>query len=254
VSSDGRNSEEAVMSDKYELYYWPMIQGRGELVRLVLEDANVPYTDVGRLPEDQGGGMPAILAYYKQEREGHPAFAPPILRAGDLVLAQTANICLFLGRRHGLAPQQEAGWLLANQLALTIADLINEVHDTHHPLGVALYYEEQKEAAARRSQLFLEQRLPRFLGYFQRVLEHNGGEVLVGDAVSYVDLSLYQVLCGLEYAFPRAYAREAGKVPGLVTLRQGIAARPRIARYVESDRRLPFNEDGIFRHYPELDG
>jgi glutathione S-transferase len=212
------------MSETYELYYWPGLQGRGEFIRLIFEDAGVPYVDVGRLPEDKGGGIPAILGYYHGEREGHPAFAPPVLKVGELVLAQMPNICLFLGRRLGLAPEQEAGWLRANQLQLTVADLVAEVHDTHHPLGVSLYYEDQKEAARRRSQLFVEQRLPRFLGYFQRVLEHNGGEVLVGDRVSYVDLAVFQVLAGLEYAF------------------------------LESDRRQPFNEDGIFRRYPELDG
>lgn len=242
------------MSETYELFYWPGLQGRGEFIRLIFEDAGVPYVDVGRLPEDQGGGIPAILGFYHGEREGHPAFAPPVLKVGELVLAQMPNICLFLGRRLGLAPEQESGWLWANQLQLTVADLVDEVHDTHHPLGVSLYYEDQKEAARRRSQLFVEQRLPRFLGYFQRVLEHNGGEVLVGDRVSYVDLALFQALAGLAYAFPKAYAREAAKVPGLVQLRERIAGRERIAAYLASDRRQPFNNDGIFRHYPELDG
>jgi len=239
------------MAETYELYYWPGLQGRGELIRLIFEQAGVDYVDVGRLPEERGGGAPAILAYYKGEREGHPAFAPPVLRVGEVVLAQMPNICLFLGRRFGLAPEDEPGWLHANQLQLTIGDLINEVHDTHHPLGAALYYEDQKEAAQRRAQLFLEQRLPRFLGYFERVLGQNGGERMVGDRLSYVDLGVFQILSGLEYAFPRAFARQSA--PGLLRLRDAVAARPRIAAYLASPRRLPFNEHGIFRHYPELD-
>lgn len=241
------------MSRTYELYYWPPLPGRGEFVRLILEDAGVPYLDVGRLPEEEGGGVEAILRVYRGEGEGHPAFAPPVLKAGELVLAQMPNICLYLARRHGLAPEGETGWLLANQLQLTLADLVNEVHDTHHPLGVSLYYEDQKPAAKQRSKLFLEQRLPRFLRYFARVLEHNGGEVLVGDRVSYVDLSLFFVLRGLEYAFPRAFARQSAEVPQLLALRDRVAARPGIAAYLASPRCLPFNEDGIFRHYPELD-
>lgn len=239
--------------ETYELYYWPPLPGRGEPIRLIFEDAGVPYRDVGRLPEEGGGGVKAIFAYYAGEREGHPAFAPPVLKVGELVLAQMSTICLYLGRRLGLAPADEPGWLHADQLMLTIADLFDEVHDTHHPLGVSLYYEDQKEEARKRSELFLRHRLPRFLGYFQRVLDHNGNGVLVGDAVSYVDLAIFHLLCGIEYAFPKGYAKEAEKVTGLVELRDRIAARPKIAAYLASPRRLPFNEDGIFRRYPELD-
>ena len=241
------------MSEPYELYYWPTLQGRGEFVRLIFEDAGVPYVDVGRLPEDQGGGSKPILEYYMGEREGYPIFAPPVLKAGDLVLAQMPSICLFVGRRVGLAPEQEVDWIHADQLMLTIADLLDEVHDTHHPLGVSLYYEDQQEEAARRSQLFLERRLPRFLDYFARVLEHNGGQVLVGHGTSYVDLALFQVLSGLQYAFPNACAQHTASTPALLELQDRVAVRPGIAAYLKSGRRLPFNEDGIFRHYPELD-
>ena len=241
--------------ETYELYYWPPLQGRGEFIRLILEDAGAPYVDVGRLPAEQGGGIDPIMAIYKGgEHDGHPVFAPPVLKVGDLVLAQMPNICLYLGRRLGLAPRDEPGWLHANQLQLTIADLVDEVHDTHHPLGASLYYEDQKEAALTRSRLFVEQRLPRFLSYFAVVLARNGGQVLVGDAVSYVDLALFQVLSGLEYAFPGAFWRQARQAPELIGLRDQVAARPRIAAYLASARRIPFNEDGIFRRYPELDG
>ena len=241
------------MNDDYRLYYWPQIPGRGEFVRLILEDAGAPYTEVARLPEDEGGGIAAVLGFYQGDHDGHPAFAPPVLEVGGLVLAQTPLICRFLGQRLGLAPTDEAGSLHAEQLMLTVGDLVDETHDTHHPLGSALYYEEQKEAAQTRGKLFRDQRLPRFLGYFERVLSHNGGEFLVGTETSYVDLALFHTLAGLEYAFPRAYARTTGDTPRLIALRRRVEARPRLAAYLTSERRLPFDEHGIFRHYPELD-
>lgn len=240
----------------YELFYWPGLQGRGEFIRLTLEDAGAPYVDVARLPADQGGGVAAIMRLLRGEHEGLLPLAPPILRAGGLTLAQVANILQFLGPRVGLAPADEAGRLAAHQLQLTIADLVSEVHDTHHPISTGRYYEEQKEAARERSAAFLEQRLGRFLAYFERVLERNregAGQQLVGGAISYVDLSLFQVLEGLDYAFPRAFARASAAIPGLLALRERVRQRPRLADYLASDRRLAFNESGIFRRYPELD-
>jgi glutathione S-transferase len=237
----------------YELYYWPEIPGRGEFVRLVLEEAGAPYVDVGRRPREQGGGVEAVVAFWEGRSPGHPVFAPPVLKAGELVLAQTAAICHFLGRRHGLAPRDEAGELHALELQLTIADLVDEVHDTHHPLSAALYYEDQQPEAKRRAAQFTGERLPRFLGYFERVLRHHGGEWLVGSALSHADLSLFQALEGLAYAFPRAFARASEKAPGLLAVRERVRARPRIAAYLASERRMPFNQQGIFRRYPELD-
>lgn len=240
----------------YELFYWPGLQGRGEFIRLTLEDAGASYVDVARLPADQGGGVPAIMRLLHGEHEGLLPLAPPILRADGLTLAQVANILQFLGPRVGLAPADEAGRLAAHQLQLTIADLVSEVHDTHHPISTGRYYEEQKEAARERATAFLEQRLGRFLAYFERVLERNregAGQQLVGGAISYVDLSLFQVLEGLDYAFPRAFARASAAIPGLLGLRERVRQRPRLAAYLASDRRLAFNESGIFRRYPELD-
>lgn len=242
------------MTETYELYYWPNLPGRGEFVRLILEDAAVPYVDVARLPKDEGGGVEAVLRYNRGEAEGHPALAPPILKAGALVLAQMPNICLYLGRRHGLAPRDDAGLYHANQLQLTLADLIAEAHDTHHPLGVALYYEDQRDAAKVRAAAFVKERMPKFLRYFERVLRANGGERLVGEAVSYVDLSMFQVLAGLEYAFPQAFARVRAEIPGLLALAEQVKARPSLAAYLASPRRMAFNQHGIFRRYPELDG
>ncbi len=242
------------MDPSYELYYWPNIPGRGEFVRLVLEEAGAPYVDVARKPRGEGDGFEAVVAFYAGKHEGHPIFAPPVLKYGDLVLAQTAAICDYLGRLHGLTPDDEAGAAHALELQLTVADLVLEAHDTHHPLGVALYYEDQKPEAKRRAAQFTSERLPRFLGYFERVLEHNGGDWLVGSAISHADLSLFQALEGLEYAFPHAFARASADTSGLLAHRERVRARPRIAAYLASERRMAFNEEGIFRRYPELDG
>ena len=237
---------------RYELYYWPSIQGRGEFVRLALEEAGADYVDVARRPR---GGMPALLRLIEGKGVSQPPFAPPALKAGKLLVAQTANILLFLGPRHGLAPASEAGRLWTHQLQLTIADFVDEAHDTHHPISNGLYYEEQRPEARARAAHFLKSRAPKYLGYFERVLSANpsGPRHLVGARLSYADLSLFQIVAGLRYAFPRAMRRLERQHPLLVALHARVAARPRIAAYLASDRRVPFNEDGIFRHYPELD-
>ncbi len=234
---------------RYELYYWPSIQGRGEFVRLVLEEAGAPYVDVARAK----GGLEKMMALLERGAHGVRPFAPPFLKAGKLLVFQTADICAFLGARHGLVPKDEGSRLHAHGLQLTIADLVGEVHDTHHPIAGGLYYEDQKREAKKRAADFLHQRLPKFLGYFERQLEDNDGAHLIGRKLSYVDLSMFQVVEGLTYAFPRAMARIAPTIPRLAALRASVAARPRIAAYLASKRREPFNEMGIFRHYPELD-
>ena len=241
---------------RYELYYWPTIQGRGEFVRLALEEAAADYVDVARMPERNGMGVPALMRLLEDTAAGRPPFAPPILKAGKQVIAQTANILLFLGPRLGLVPKAEATRLWAHQLQLTIADLVSEVHDTHHPIAGGLYYHQQKREAKRRAQDFRAERLPKFLDYFEGVLERNpsGGRCLVGKALSYVDLSMFQVIAGLRYAFPRATGRLENEHPLLDALSERVAALPRISAYLASKRRLPFNQQGIFRHYPELDG
>jgi glutathione S-transferase len=237
---------------RYELYYWPTIQGRGEFVRLALEDAGAQYVDVARRP----GGMRAMMRFLDGKAPGLLPYGPPFLKAGNLVIAQTANILAWLGPRLSLVPHDEASRLAAHQLQLTIADLVAEVHDTHHPIASTLYYEDQGREARRRAPLFLRERIPKFLGYFEQVLARNrrsDGKHLVGARASYVDLSLFQLVEGLRYAFPRAMARMLPRYPRIAALRDRVAARPRIARYLASKRRIPFNEEGIFRHCPELD-
>ena len=235
----------------YELYYWPSIQGRGEFVRLALEEAEAPYVDVAR---KGAGGMSAMLRLMQSNRQAHPPFAPPFLRSGKLLIAQTANILLYLGPRHGLVPAGEGSRLFAHQLQLTVTDLVQEVHDTHHPISTELYYEEQRRAAKQRSEVFLKHRVPKFLGYFERVLAHNTGKgFLIGGRLTYPDLSIFQILAGLRYAFPRAMKRIERSYPRVVALHDRIAIRPHIAAYLASPRRIPFNEEGIFRHYPALD-
>jgi glutathione S-transferase len=233
---------------RYELYYWPEIQGRGEYVRLALEDAGAAYADVAR----EGNGTAKMMRM--MEQGGAPPFAPPFLKAGKLVIGQTANILLYLGARHSLAPKTEAGKLWVHQLQLTIADLVLEIHDTHHPLGPSLYYEDQKAPAKQRSEAFWEERVPKYLGYFERILKDSGGPYVIGRRVSYVDLSLFQIIEGLRYAFPKRMKAFEHEVPGLLKLRDRVAARPNIKAYLGSERRIPFNESGIFRCYKELDG
>jgi glutathione S-transferase len=233
---------------RYELYYWPEIQGRGEYIRLALEEAGADYVDVARKRGDE-----AIMAMLERKREAHPPYAPPFLKAGKLLIAQTANILLYLGARHRLAPKDEAGRLWAHQLQLTIADLVEEVHNTHHPVASALYYEDQRKEAKRYTAEFWKLRPQKYLGYFERVLQASSGDYVFGRRLSYVDLSLFQVVAGLRYAFSRRMKRFERQIPGLVALHDRVARRPRIAAYLASERRIPFNEWGIFRHYPELD-
>jgi glutathione S-transferase len=236
---------------RYELYYWPSIQGRGEFVRLALEEAGADYVDVARKPGKNG--MPAMMRLLNGTRVQHPPYAPPFLKAGALLIGQTANILLHLGARHGLAPRGEEGRLWTNQLQLTIGDFVSEIHDTHHPIGAGFYYEDQRPAAKRRSADFLKNRAPKFLHYFEQVLERGGGPHLLGRPLTYADLSLFQVADGLRYAFPKAMRRLEKKAPRVMALHDRVAARPRIAAYLASPRRIAFNQSDIFRHYPALD-
>ena len=233
---------------RYELYYWPMIQGRGEYVRLALEEAGAGYVDVAR----RGNGMSAMTRMMKAGK-GTPPFAPPFLKAGKLVIGQTANILLYLGSRHGLAPKAEAGRLWVHQLQLTITDLVLEVHDTHHPLGPSLYYEDQKAPAKKRSDEFWKERAPKYLGYFEDLVAANGGAFVTGRRLTYADLSLFQMVAGMRYAFPNAMKKLERRHKRVVALHDRVAQRPRLADYLRSKRRIPFNQMGIFRHYPELD-
>lgn len=238
---------------EYELFYWPSIQGRGEFVRLALEDAGATYVDVARAAPKKGGGVPALMSIMREPGDALEPFAPPFLRHKKLVIAQTALILQYLAPRLRLVPAAESMRLRAHQLQLTVTDLVVEAHDTHHPIGGSLYYEDQKPESVRRAGEFTKQRMPKYLGYFERVLTANGGRFLVGKTHGYVDLSLFQVIEGLRYAFPRAMKRLEPTVPGLVALHDRVAKRPRIKAYLASERRIAFNEMGIFRHYPELD-
>jgi len=224
-------------------------------VRLALEDAAADYVDVARMSADDGMGVPALMRLLEAEGLEHPPFAPPFLKAADMLIGQTANILLYLGPRIGLGPKTERDRHWAHQLQLTVADLVAEVHDTHHPIASGLYYEDQKPEALRRAADFTRNRLPKYLRHFERARAANGfhSGYLVGNALSCADLSLFQVIEGLRYAFPQAMARVEPTFPGLLELHARVAARPRIAAYLASPRRLPFSEEGIFRHYPELD-
>ncbi|QIO55186.1 glutathione S-transferase (plasmid) [Rhizobium leguminosarum bv. trifolii] len=238
----------------YELYYWDGIQGRGEFVRLALEEAGADYIDITR-QSGRGRGTGAMFEIMESENEPHIPFAPPFLKDGDLIIPHVANILFYLGPKLGLAPENEGLRYVVNGLQLTVTDFVAEVHDTHHPIDMSLYYEDQKQEAKARSAAFIRDRIPKFLGYFERVLQQNpkGPDHIVGDALTYVDLSLFQVIEGLTYAFPKAMANRKAEYPALVALHDAVAKRPNIARYLKSSRRLGFSEEGIFRHYPALD-
>jgi glutathione S-transferase len=237
---------------RYEFYYWPSIQGRGEFVRLALEDAGANYIDVAR----QAEGMAAMMRMIESRAEKYPPFAPPFLKSGKLVLAQTANILLYLGPRLGLAPGGATDRLRAHQLQLTVADWVAEAHDTHHPISGGLYYEDQRREARRRAKDFTTERIPKYLGYFEGILRRNPkrSRYLFGGKCTYIDLSLFQMIEGLRYAFPRAMKRLEARHPRSVDLHDRVMARSRLAEYLSSERRIPFNQEGIFRRYPELDG
>ncbi|TAV83942.1 glutathione S-transferase [Rhizobium leguminosarum] len=238
----------------YELYYWDGIQGRGEFVRLALEEAGADYIDITR-QSGRGRGTGAMFEIMESENEPHIPFAPPFLKDGDLIIPHVANILFYLGPKLGLAPENEGLRYVVNGLQLTVTDFVAEVHDTHHPIDMSLYYEDQKQEAKARSAAFIRDRIPKFLGYFERVLQQNpkGPDHIVGDALTYVDLSLFQVIEGLTYAFPKAMANRKAEYPALLALHDAVAKRPNIARYLKSSRRLGFSEEGIFRHYPPLD-
>ena len=240
---------------KYELYYWPHIPGRGEFIRLALEQGGAEWVDVGRLPESEGGGRTGVAKMLEKAADGRTPFAPPILRAGDLLIFQTANILQYLGPKLGLAPDDETGRLWAHELQLVLSDWVVEAHDAHHPIAKSLYYEDQKPESLRRAENFRTLRLPKFLGYFERLLKDNpaGEQWLVGNAVTYVDLSIFQVLGGLHYAFPKLMARLMKDHPKLAALYARVPELPRIKTYLASPRRMAFNQHGLFRNYPELD-
>lgn len=238
---------------RYELYYTPTNQGRGEFIRLPLEEAGAEYMDVAREP-GRGRGPEAVARFIQNASVRHPPFAQPFLKAGRRVIGQTANILLYIGPKLGLAPKAQAERLWAHQLQLTIADLLKEIQDTHHPVAHGLYYEDQKAEALTYTRHFLAERLRKFLGYFERVLGGADGHVyMVDNTLTYVDLSIFQLLEGLRFSFPRTMARVAPSYPGLAALHERVAARPNIAAYLGSPRRLAFNDRGIFRHYPELE-
>jgi glutathione S-transferase len=233
---------------RYELYYWSGIQGRGEFVRLALEEAGADYVDVAR---KRGDG--AVDKLINRKGEKRPPFASPVLKAGKHLISHTANILLWLGPRLGLSPKDEAGRLWVHQLQLTITDLVVEIHDTHHPVTSWLYFEEQIPSAKRRTKDFWRYRVPKFLGYFEKLLERGGGPWLLGRKFTYVDLSLFQIVEGLRYGFPRRMKRFERKIPRVIALRDRVAKRPRIAAYLASERRIPFSQWGIWRYYKPLD-
>jgi len=232
----------------YKLWYWPSIQGRGEFVRLAMEAAGIDYVDCAR---EQGAD--ALVADL-QSRNGRAPFAPPYLVADGTAITQVANILLFLGERHDLAPSAIADRYWLHQLQLTIADMVAEVHNVHHPVAASAYYEEQKPEALRAAAQFRDERMPKFLAHFDAAAACNPGEWVIDRRWTYADCSLFQLVEGLRYMFPERMAALERDYPNLLRVHDLVAELPGIHTYLRSNRRLPFNTDGIFRHYPELDG
>jgi glutathione S-transferase len=231
----------------YRLWYWPTIQGRGEFVRLALEAAGIDYEDCARVQ-----GAEALIDDM-EGRERRAPFAPPYLDIDCLTIAQVADILLFLGDRHGLAPSTIADRYWVHQVQLTIADMVAEVHNVHHPVAMMAYYHEQKPEAARAAAQFRDERMPKYLDYFETAAEANDGKWLIDGRWTYADTSLFQLWEGLSYMFPRRMRTLAPRYPGLKRVRDLVAELPGIRAYVAGERRISFNEEGIFRHYPELD-
>ena len=231
----------------YKLWYWPSIQGRGEFVRLALEAAEIAYEDCARTVGEEG-----LLADLN-DRTGRTPFAPPYLELDGLVIAQVANILMYLGERHSIAPSTMADRLWLNQLQLTIADLVAEVHNVHHPVAMMDYYDDQKPEAARAAKQFREERLPKFLGHFEDAAQANPGDWLIDHRWTYADTSLFQIVEGLRYMFPQRMKTLEPEYPNLIRIHDQVAELPGIKAYLKSDRRIAFNTDGIFRAYPELD-
>ena len=250
----------------YELLYWPEIPGRGEFIRLAFEATGTSYKDVANESKD---GINAVLAAKADDltidSDGNPpAFAPPALRilgegkeGKTLVLYQTPAILSYLGDKLGLAGEDEVEkhWILSH--TLTALDLNNEAHDTHHPVAVAKYYEDQKEEALKKATDFRENRLPKFFSFFERVLKGNDengqGKYLVGSKLSYADTTVWHVLNGLKFAFPKELEAREKEFPTLFgTFYPSVQEQSGLKDYLSSDRRKPYSM-GIFRHYPELD-
>ena len=145
-----------------------------------------------------------------------------------------------------------------NQLTLTALDgFSNEPHDVHHPIASAAYYEEQKDEALKKAKNYRDVRLPKFLGYYERVLSgeaSQGGEYLYGGQLTYADLVLFQTLDGVSFAFPKCVktARDGGKYEKVWALYERVKGHEKIAEYLKSERRQKYKM-GIYRHYPELD-
>ena len=235
----------------FKLIYWPGNPGRGEFVRLAFEATGTPYEDTALTQSAQEVLTTVDPQRQLKDRDVH--FAVPVLKHGDFSIGQTSAILAYIGPIIGLSPKDDQGKAKVNQIQLTIADFTVEAHDTHHPIGKMQYYEDQKEEALKKAIDFVDNRLPKFLDYFERQITANGNEPwLYGNTMTYADTSLLEVISGLLYAFPKCVEEQKSKAPKVFALYDAVRNHEKIKAYLASERRQKYNM-GVFRYYAELD-
>ena len=198
-----------------------------------------------------------MLALLHGEGTSHIPFAPPFLRDGGVIVSHAAAILLYPGRADRTRANRRRTGAYGRTRYRAITDIVAEVYNSHHPIDADKWFHEQKDAAIARAAVFRRDRMPKYsFGWFERLLAANpaGVDHLVGGFVTYADLSLFQLVEGLRFAFPLASERTLARLPRVTALHKAMAERPRLKAYLASERRVPFKETGIFRRYPELDG
>ncbi|KAK4058824.1 hypothetical protein OIO90_000270 [Microbotryomycetes sp. JL221] len=250
----------------FEVVYHAGIPGRAEFVRLMFEATGVTYRDA---PQEDGQDciIPYVTGNFADHDKNPLPFAVPVLRHNDVVISQVPNIVLYLSSRlppidldgestntaQTPAPLHDLSTFHWLEQLMTILDMNNEVHETHHPIDIRLYYEDQKAEAQKRAQAFREARIPKFLGNFENnIKKHTSG--FLNEKVSPADLALFHMVEGILFAFPERINQVKSEFPHVFKLRDTIKSSRRIQAYINSGRRIPFNNYGIFRHYTELDG
>jgi len=232
--------------DMWQILYWPAKDadgkvaagaGRAEYLRVLFEEAGVPYQDVT-------AGLRAFF-WQNLEAQPYPALAPPAIRKNNFILGQTAVCAKRLAMEFGFYPTDEDDAAHAEQIVTTVHEYIAEGRSAFHPVKNTMSYHDQKEEAKPYIAAFKADRLPRYMTNFERFLKANrgGGGFFVGDSLSYVDLQVMVMLQVTRSQFPDAWEALDAKL-----LKDHLAqmeARPRIKAYLLSDRKQPFAGDSM---------